>query len=99
MPKIGDMVIYYQGDYEAYKAQHGRYPETDAEKSYSQNSPGTNGHREHPAIVTAVWGEGCVNLHVFFDAVPSEIRTSALLLPEIPASVHCTNSGWHRPRD
>lgn len=96
-PKIGDIVVYYQGDWEAYHALHGRYPNSDGEKEFAQQSPGTNGHREHPAIITAVWSEGCVNLHVFFDAASSEIRTSASLLPEFPEGVHCTNSGWMRP--
>jgi hypothetical protein len=35
-----------------------------------------NGHRDHPAMVTAVWGDECVNLKVFFDCGPVEDRTS-----------------------
>lgn len=38
-----------------------------------------NGHRDHPAMVTAVWGNGpnaSVNLKVFFDCGPVEDRTS-----------------------
>lgn len=38
-----------------------------------------NGTRVHPAIITRVWSDACVNLHVFFDAVPSAVRTSVTL--------------------
>jgi len=37
-----------------------------------------NGHREHPAVVTAVWAADCVNLKVLFDCGPVEDRTSQL---------------------
>lgn len=61
---------------------------------------GTNGHRDHAAIITAVWGDNCVNLTVFFDAKAPEPRTSACLLPDsvFADGVHCTNSGWRWPQ-
>lgn len=40
--------------------------------------PRTNGISEHPAIVTRVWSEQCVNLQVLFDAAPVEVRTSVV---------------------
>lgn len=40
-----------------------------------------NGADVHPAVVTRVWNETMVNLHVFFDASPSEPRTSITFFP------------------
>ena len=84
-PTIGRIVIYYEGD--------GEQP-----NGYGEKGRGTNGHRDHPAIINAVWSDTCVNLTVFFDAKAPEIRTSVCLLPEFPEGVHCTNSGWYLPK-
>jgi hypothetical protein len=53
--KIGDMVTYWESDYEVSGPGGGSNPE------------GTNGTREHPALVTRVWSKDCVNLRVFRD--------------------------------
>ena len=83
---IGRIVHYYQGDYEA---DHGD------PKSWS----GTNGTRFHPAIITRVFTDECVNLIVFFDAKGQEVKTSMCLLPDevFAEGMHCTNSGWRWP--
>lgn len=41
-----------------------------------RNDKEVNGVKDHPAIITRVWSDTCVNLHVFFDANPSEVKTS-----------------------
>jgi hypothetical protein len=90
-PTIGRIVIYREGDAEGH-TWGGQHPT-------SPGHPGTNGTREHPAIITRVWGDTCVNLHVFFDANMSEPRSSALLLPDFPEGVVDVsgNSGWRWP--
>lgn len=89
-PKIGDIVLYYQGDYEA--------PE-----GYKKGAtgPGTNGTRFHPAIITRVWTDDCVNLLVFLDAVSVVVRTNMVRLPDevFAEGLDCTNSGWRWRED
>lgn len=86
---IGRIVHYYQGDYEA-PAQY---------KGVESQWPGTNGSRFHPAIITRAWTDDCVNLHVLWDAHPSEVRCSMTRLPDevFAGGVHCANSGWRWP--
>ena len=60
---------------------------------------GTNGTRDHPAIVTRVWSDTCVNLHVFFDASSSWSKSSVTQMPELPDGVANTSGvgGWRWP--
>lgn len=87
-PSIGRIVHYYEGDWEAPDG----YPKDASWR-------GTNGTRWHPAIITRVFSEGCVNLQIFFDAAPARVKTSMGRLPaEVFADgMHCTNSGWVWP--
>ena len=64
--KIGTIVTYRESDYEVSAEGGGTNPE------------GTNGTREHPAIVTRVWSPECVNLQVFFDANHVMPRSSVM---------------------
>jgi hypothetical protein len=90
-PTIGRIVTYREADHEAhsYGAPH----------ATSANHPGTNGTREHPAMITRVWSDTCVNLQVFFDAHPIEVRCSVQQLPELPEGVKDVsgNGGWRWP--
>lgn len=85
-PSIGRVVTYIVGDHEA-KDTLGWWPR------------GPNGHRDHPAIITAVWSDTCVNLQVLFDANPIEVRTSVVQMPELPEGVALApeNSWWKWP--
>lgn len=87
---IGRIVHYYQGDYEA--PHH--FNEVD-----KAAWTGTNGTRFHPAIITHVWSDDCVNLQVFFDAQGVVVKTSMTRLPDevFAEGLHCTNSGWRWP--
>lgn len=82
---IGRIVHYYEGDFE---------PSTG-----SATASGTNGTRWHPAIITRVWTDDCVNLIIFFDATSPQVRTSMNRLPDevFADGMHCTNSGWRWP--
>ena len=84
-PSIGRIVTYFMGDLEA-KGNH-TWPS------------GPNGTRKHPAIITRVWSDDCVNLQVFFDCGAVEMRSSALRIPELPDGVEMNpaNSGWTWP--
>lgn len=89
---IGRIVHYYQGDWEAPPEY---YKNDEARKYWG----GTNGTRFHPAIITRVFTDDCVNLHIFRDAEPSQIKTSQTRLPDevFAEGMHCTNSGWRWP--
>lgn len=84
-PTIGRIVTYFVGDGEI------------AENKYLPDGP--NGHREHPAIITAVWSDDCVNLRVFFDAGEIGVRNSMMRLPDLPPGTagNRFNSGWKWP--
>lgn len=47
-----------------------------------QFAAGTNGTRIHPAVITRVWDNEMVNLHVMFDGWRSEARTSVHRIPD-----------------
>ena len=91
-PKIGEIVMYYQGDADAAIAANKTFDPLNS--AQFRHLRGTNGTRFHPAIVTRVWSATCVNLHILLDAHPSTIRTSVSLLPDFDEDVHCTNGGW-----
>jgi hypothetical protein len=89
-PTIGRTVIYREGDFEL------------SSQSFDHSfrgMDGTNGTREHPAIITRVWSDTCVNLTVFLDAVGPQVRNSVVLLPKMPKGVALdpANSGWRWP--
>ena len=92
VPRLGETVIYYQGDSDAAVAANKQYDPMSPERFRGLN--GTNGTRFHPAIVTRVWSPTCVNLTILLDAAAPTIRTSVGLLPDFDADVHCTNNGW-----
>jgi hypothetical protein len=89
-PTIGRIVHYYQGDFEA----PSNY--SDAQR---HAWTGTNGTRVHPAMITHVHTDSCVNLMVFWDAGTPAARTSMTVLPDevFAEGMHCTNSGWRWP--
>lgn len=101
-PTIGRMVIYVEGDFELGAAVAGKAikdyrPDKIAE--IGRHCGGTNGTREHPAIVTRVWTESCVNLCVFFDGLGPQPRSSVSLLAALPPGVRDESgaSGWKWP--
>lgn len=97
-PSVGRIVLYIQGDaelaLEKYSGDH--YSTFDELAKAGRHLPGTNGTRVHPALITRVWSDTCVNLHVFFDATPSVIKTSVTLI-ETPDDTHNPNAGWCWP--
>ena len=52
----------------------------------------SNGAEEHPAIITRVWNDDCVNLTVLFDAKTPESRTSVQIEGVAPQGA--TNWSW-----
>lgn len=92
VPSIGRIVHYYQGDNEA----PAYFEEAGVTKKLWT---GTNGTRVHPAVITRVWSDTCVNLFVFLDAKGLEVRASATHLPNevFAPGMHCENSGWRWP--
>ena len=69
-------------------------------ESEAPTPAGTNGTRFHPAMVTRVWSETCVNLRVFKDADSVDVvRTSVVEAPALPEGVVDTNpnSAWIWP--
>lgn len=64
-----------------------------------QFASGTNGTRIHPAVITRVWSDEMVNLHVMFDASPSEPRNSVHRIPEdqFTEGEDYIDGGWRWP--
>jgi len=54
-----------------------------------------NDERTHPAIITHVWSDTCVNLTVFFDNAAPEPRTSVCLRTD--DADHNPNAYWEWP--
>ena len=84
---VGRIVHYYQGDYEGPPGQQ------------DEHWRGSNGTRVHPAIITHVHTDTCVNLMVMWDAGVASSKTSMTMLPDevFADGMHCTNSGWRWP--
>lgn len=84
---IGRVVHYYQGDWEGPNGFQ------------TAKWRGTNGTRYHPAMITHVHTDDCVNLMVFWDASTPTSKTSMTRLPDevFAEGMHCTNSGWRWP--
>jgi hypothetical protein len=60
---------------------------------------GTNGTRDHPAMITRVWSDTSVNLHVFFDACSSAPKSFVTQMPEMLDGEANTSAigGWRWP--
>jgi hypothetical protein len=87
VPAVGRIVHYYEGDQE------------EPMKSYGGDWPGTNGTRIHPAIITRVFSDDCLNLQVFFDTKGTQVRSSVLRQPAemIENGYRIGSSGWRWP--
>ena len=82
-PTIGRIVIYREGDRNFGIPDH----------------PGRNGSRDHPALITQVWSDTCVNLTVFHGDGFVEHRPSITIAPELPDGVADVsgNDTWRWP--
>jgi hypothetical protein len=58
----------------------------------------TNGSSVHPAMITRVWSDLCVNLTVFFDGEGADVRSSVMLWQDLGKNVHNPNIGWRWPK-
>lgn len=89
MPQVGWMVFYHESNADG--------------PNGSKNASwwGTNGTRRHPAVITRVWTDECVNLMVFFDAKGGAVRSSVCKLPPdvLSKGLRCTSGGWTGPID
>jgi hypothetical protein len=105
-PTIGRMVHYYEGDLEAVDSSwphKAGLPWDEKSKfvaEHGASAAGVNGSRYHPAIITQVWGDDCVNLTVFFGDGTISARSSSSRLPDeaFAEGLHCVNSGWRWPQ-
>lgn len=94
-PKLGELVIYIQGNYELgapFKADDF----IDDVIARGSHSIGTNGTREHAAIVTRVWTANCVNLCVFFDAAPTPSPRSSVMHVDACDGIARPYGTWRR---
>ncbi len=95
-PSVGRIVIFRQSDHDAMQTTNRAYID---HFPNSRDHTGTNCTRDHAAIITRVWSDTCVNLHVFFDAHDPESRNSVVELAELPEGTTDTsgNGGWFWP--
>lgn len=56
-----------------------------------------NGQREHPAVITQVWSEQCVNLRVLFDSPPSPADWQTSVPRTDVAGEDYPGGTWHWP--
>jgi hypothetical protein len=85
-PRLGDMVIYYEGHAECApppKPGGPLYNSYEEQVNAGRLSRGTNGTRYHPAVVTQVWSDTCVNLTVFLSTHKPVCRSSVSRLPDV----------------
>ena len=87
LPATGGTVIYREGDHDNLIYRQGK-------GGSGADWTGTNGTREHPALVTRVWSPDCINVTVFLDATGIEFRTSVMRLADLGPDVHNPDAGW-----
>ena len=80
-PKVGSIVIFYCNENPGADKKKPRHP---------------NNHRDHPAIVTTVFTERCVNLKVFFDC-GEVVDITSQNLRETPDETYNPNQYWEWP--